>query len=128
MTGDWQGFCETTMTPRYEQTRCECPTYPGNLGPCRTWEQGGNGRCVYCDHEEICHLRLTGMTHGEPNAENVPPSLELVSDVCKCGAFRNQHEHGSGDAKKRAGACDKFVFDHRCSSDELERWVRTIVL
>lgn len=53
-----QGPCETTGTERFENTNCKCPTYMGNLGPCRTFEEGSNGRCVYCDHEIECHREL----------------------------------------------------------------------
>lgn len=27
----------------------------GTSGPCTTWEQGMNGRCVYCDHPAEAH-------------------------------------------------------------------------
>ena len=70
-TGDYQGLCDTTSTPRYANVRCKCSTYPENLGPCRTWEAGGNGRCVYCDHEQDCHLYMIGMSHGAPTAERM---------------------------------------------------------
>jgi hypothetical protein len=53
-----QGRCETTGTIRYFNPWCKCPTYPDNLGPCAGWEQGGNGRCVYCDHDLACHAKL----------------------------------------------------------------------
>lgn len=46
--------CATTLTERLPK-KCLCPTYEGNLGVCRTWEEGGNGRCAYCDHERHCH-------------------------------------------------------------------------
>lgn len=46
------------MTERFVNPLCACPTYPGNLGPCKTWERGGNGRCVYCDHTLLCHFQL----------------------------------------------------------------------
>ena len=49
-----QGLCSTTQTERFEVKDCKCPTYPGNLGPCITFEKGANGRCVYCDHEKEC--------------------------------------------------------------------------
>lgn len=52
---DYQGLCDTTSTPRFFNPACKCPTYAGNLGPCKTYEEGGNGRCVYCDHEAVCH-------------------------------------------------------------------------
>jgi hypothetical protein len=50
-----QGRCETTLTERFSNPECRCPTYAGNLGPCAQHEVGGNGRCVYCDHELTCH-------------------------------------------------------------------------
>lgn len=33
---------------------CQCSHVP-DLGACPTFEQGSNGRCVYCDHAEGCH-------------------------------------------------------------------------
>jgi hypothetical protein len=50
--------CETTGTMRYSNPLCKCPTYAGNLGPCDGFEEGGNGRCVYCDHTNNCHKEL----------------------------------------------------------------------
>lgn len=50
-----QGRCATTLTERFHNPACRCPTYPTNLGPCVAFEAGGNGRCVYCDHEHACH-------------------------------------------------------------------------
>lgn len=50
-----QGLCETTQTERYYNPACKCATYEDNLGPCNEFEQGSNGRCVYCDHEKGCH-------------------------------------------------------------------------
>lgn len=47
-------LCDTTQTFRLARD-CDCPTYEENLGPCWTWELGGNGRCVYCDHKQKCH-------------------------------------------------------------------------
>jgi hypothetical protein len=48
--------CETTMTPRLPRELCgNCGTYPDNLGPCASFEEGANGRCVYCDHALACH-------------------------------------------------------------------------
>ena len=48
--------CDTTATKRLAKACCKnCNTYPDNLGPCETFCQGGNERCVYCDHELKCH-------------------------------------------------------------------------
>jgi hypothetical protein len=33
---------------------CECSHYP-DLGACRKYISGANGRCVYCDHANYCH-------------------------------------------------------------------------
>ena len=64
------GVCDTTMTTRYE-TDCDCDTYPENMGVCRTWEAGGNGRCAYCDHEKGCHvITLTAKTGDCPICGN----------------------------------------------------------
>ncbi len=57
-------LCDTTMTPRLSRSFCVdmvpvgievCGTYEGNLGPCQSFEEGMNMRCVYCDHAPICH-------------------------------------------------------------------------
>lgn len=58
-----QGRCETTLTERFSNPQCSCDTYPGNLGPCRTFEQGASGRCVYCEHSRICHFELGEALH-----------------------------------------------------------------
>ena len=50
-----QGLCETTLTERFEYPDCKCDTYEGNLGPCKTFEEGMSGRCVYCEHAKVCH-------------------------------------------------------------------------
>ena len=56
--GSSQGYCGTTLTERFYNPLCECDTYPGNLGPCKSYEQDKNGRCVYCDHTRDCHNQL----------------------------------------------------------------------
>lgn len=54
--GTPQGRCETTLTERFAYPDCKCGTYPGNLGPCKTFEQGAEpGFCVYCMHKIECH-------------------------------------------------------------------------
>lgn len=54
-----QGRCETTLTERFENRACQCGTYQGNLGPCKTFLLGADpGRCVYCDHTVECHETL----------------------------------------------------------------------
>lgn len=52
-------LCETTQTPRLP-CALRCGTYAGNLGPCETWEEGANERCVYCDHGKQCHEAAQG--------------------------------------------------------------------
>jgi hypothetical protein len=56
--GQSQGKCETTLTERFSYPPCHCGTYEGNLGPCKTYEQGASGQCVYCEHDLACHLGL----------------------------------------------------------------------
>lgn len=34
--------------------RCDCSHNP-DLGACVTFEEGMNGRCVFCDHDKECH-------------------------------------------------------------------------
>jgi hypothetical protein len=75
-----QGRCETTLAERFTNPRCECPTYPGNLGPCRTWEAGMNGRCVYCDHTLRCHQDIQParvMVLHDTVPEDRPPAAYL---------------------------------------------------
>jgi hypothetical protein len=35
---------------------CGCCQFPDH-GACPSFEQGHNGRCVWCDHAEGCHER-----------------------------------------------------------------------
>lgn len=57
--GEPQGRCETTLTERFAYPDCTCGTYPDNLGPCKTFEAGGDpDRCVYCDHVVECHAAI----------------------------------------------------------------------
>lgn len=53
MTG--KPLCDTTMTPRNPADTCKCMERTDQMGPCDKFEAGGNGRCVYCDHETRCH-------------------------------------------------------------------------
>lgn len=53
-----QGLCETTLTERFHNPNCKCDTYVGNLGPCRTFEAGMSGNCVYCEHDRDCHDQI----------------------------------------------------------------------
>jgi hypothetical protein len=46
--------CDTTGVRRF-QVVCACLTYKDNWGVCAAFEEGANGRCVYCDHTELCH-------------------------------------------------------------------------
>lgn len=55
MQNQSQGLCETTLTERFKNNNCVCKTYDNNLGPCKSFQLGGNGNCVYCDHEFNCH-------------------------------------------------------------------------
>lgn len=57
-----EGRCDTTLTERFDIGGCGCATYEGNVGgPCKTFERGVNGRCVYCDHEKSCHDKLLAL-------------------------------------------------------------------
>lgn len=56
--GKSQGQCETTLTERFFNPDCRCNTYERNLGPCKTFDPGANGMCVYCDHSKTCHRQL----------------------------------------------------------------------
>lgn len=53
-----QGLCETTLTERFAFDDCVCGTYPENMGPCRTFLPGLDGRCAYCDHRLGCHSAI----------------------------------------------------------------------
>ena len=60
-----QGPCDTTMTERYDNPACKCPTYEGNLGPCVTFVEGAPdgitnaAKCAFCDHTLECHKQLS---------------------------------------------------------------------
>jgi hypothetical protein len=59
----FQGLCDTTMTERFANAGCCCDTYPGNLGPCKTFLEGARpGHCVYCDHEMTCHQHRSDLS------------------------------------------------------------------
>lgn len=34
--------------------KCDCCHVPDN-GACPEFTEGSNGRCVYCDHDAVCH-------------------------------------------------------------------------
>ncbi len=38
-----------------DQPRCCTSSHDPPDTACTTFETGGNGRCVFCDHEEKCH-------------------------------------------------------------------------
>jgi len=80
-----QGRCDVTETPRFDNPDCKCRTYTGNLGPCASFEQGANGRCVYCDHEQSCHCQheFTGQQAGGP--PDMAESTEWVKYCRHCG-------------------------------------------
>jgi hypothetical protein len=69
-----QGLCDTTMTERFYNPTCVCPTYQNNLGPCAKFEAGMNGRCVYCDHEEGCHPDPTSLKDNSGTGAGKEPS------------------------------------------------------
>lgn len=62
-----EGRCDVTLTERFTNPNCKCKTYAGNKGPCKTFEKGQSGSCVYCDHEQACHTS--------------PPAIELDGGV-----------------------------------------------
>jgi hypothetical protein len=74
LAGTSQGKCDVTLTERYANPGCVCATYAGNKGPCRSWEAGVNGRCVYCDHTMACHLKMCQAALASPPA---PASAEV---------------------------------------------------
>lgn len=72
------GICDTTSTPRMP-CALNCGTYIGNLGPCERFEAGQNGRCVFCDHAEVCHGKadITALL----DALNVAPSQGMSKAI-----------------------------------------------
>lgn len=60
-----QGRCETTLTERFRFDECVCGTYPGNLGPCRTFLPNEYGSCSYCAHRLGCHTAIEDRFHFE---------------------------------------------------------------
>lgn len=74
--------CDVTGTRRFATT-CNCPTYAGNGGSCATYEQGSNGRCVYCDHSKDCHVH--------PAAQTAPPGfVDLLAPAKTIAAAADQ--------------------------------------
>lgn len=63
--GQSQGLCDTTQTERFAFRGCKCGTYAGNLGPCKSYEAGGSGNCVYCEHSLVCHEAVIAMPQPE---------------------------------------------------------------
>ena len=57
VVGEANPVCDTTMTPRNPAESCVCEVRTDLMGPCDDYEVGGNGRCVYCDHECVCHQK-----------------------------------------------------------------------
>jgi hypothetical protein len=47
-------LCERCGRMCHVTEGCRCCDRP-EPKPCQHYEQGLNGRCVYCDHEKICH-------------------------------------------------------------------------
>ena len=77
-----QDRCEITLTERFDNPECACNTYPDNLGPCKTFKAGSNGNCVYCDHNEECHISLLANLSGSPTQ---PIALHASAPSgCKC--------------------------------------------
>jgi hypothetical protein len=54
-----------TQPNQHEQCDCGCSHVP-DYGACGDFEVGANGRCVYCDHAEVCH------TDDDPDTHNTP--------------------------------------------------------
>ena len=92
--------CEVTDTPR-KPCALNCGTYPGNLGPCETWEEGANGRCVYCDHGKQCHALAESPSESAPapegednfeqrwNAASISQNWEAISKHPQAKRFAN---------------------------------------
>jgi hypothetical protein len=59
-----EGMCATLSLPVRPSIplslpqKCSCGCcHAVDYGACDAFEEGGNGRCVYCDHSEPCHER-----------------------------------------------------------------------
>src|ERR1043166_4331515 len=89
-----QGQCDTTMTERFDVGGCDCPTYEGNLRPCAIYLQGSNGRCVYCDHTEPCHAKVTAATE-EKRIYNRELHELLDTLGARVGSSENGHPMGA---------------------------------
>ena len=55
---------------------CGCTHIIGfnDSGPCRDFEQGRNGRCVYCDHSRACH------DEPWPHSRDCRPIADIVAE------------------------------------------------
>lgn len=101
-------LCETTSTPRLP-CALRCGTYPGNLGPCETWEEGGNGRCVYCDHGKQCHAGAQALLD-ERGARGLLVSAEQAREWSAKASTEGEYQYWlgyargvEGQARARAG-------------------------
>lgn len=89
-------------------------------GPVRGQEHCAECRLAAMLPNRVAPLYTRRNEKGAFSAESAP----LVSDVCTCLRFRNEHQNGSGNAQRCHGACGTFVFLRRCNADlDLERWV-----
>ena len=46
------------MGCRYKTSGCGC-CHSVDQGACTSFENGANGRCVFCDHSKECHSKIT---------------------------------------------------------------------
>ncbi len=72
--------------------KCDCAHIHDN-GACRTFERGGNGRCVYCDHDETCHPGEGPYANGPLEPMRIIPEGAILCSGCR----------GSGRIRGRSG-------------------------
>lgn len=107
-----EGHCETTLTERFFYPDCQCGTYAGNLGPCKTFLGGADPlRCVYCDHKIECHITITSPASDPGSMNSVfEPMANLTGDVYR---LLEDAREANDD---RAGALLGYIHEKICEA------------
>jgi len=103
--------------------QCDCAHVPDH-GACDVFEQGMNGRCVYCDHDEGCHPGQ-GPLHNGPLAPVLRNEGQELQDLvfCYLDALRESGVINMIQAGPYLQA--EFGFGKREARDWLLRWIKT---
>ena len=91
--------------------QCDCAHVPDH-GACDVFDQGMNGRCVYCDHDEGCHPGH-GQFHNGPLAsvERVAPPDSPTWPGCRwCGEPVMMYPFGPNEGQP-ARVCKRCMLE-----------------